>query len=90
MSDQPSASPLTFPCRFPIKVMGLASDAFAARVVGIMRKHAPDLDEAAVERRASQGGKYLALTVTIQARDRAQLDAIYQELTACGEVLVAL
>ena len=86
-SDQ---SPLQFPCTFPIKAMGLASDTFDAVVVGIVRRHAPDLGEAAVTVRPSAGGKYLAVTVTIVATSRAQLDAIYHELVACEQVLVAL
>jgi len=86
-SDQ---SPLHFPCAFPIKAIGLATESFDALVVGIVRRHAPDLSEAVVTARPSAEGKYLAVTVTIQARSRAQLDAIYQDLVACEEVLVAL
>jgi len=86
----PDQSPLQFPCTFPIKAMGLASDTFDALVVGIVRRHAPDLGEAAVTVRPSAGGKYLAVTVTIQAYSRAQLDAIYQDLVASEYVLVAL
>jgi putative lipoic acid-binding regulatory protein len=89
MSD-PDQSPLQFPCSFPIKAMGLASDTFDAMVVGIVRRHAPDIGEAAVTVRPSNGGKYLAVTVTIQAHSRAQLDAIYHDLVACEQVLVAL
>jgi len=59
-------------------------------VVGIVRRHAPDIGEAAVTVRPSAGGKYLAVTVTIVATSRAQLDAIYHELVACEQVLVAL
>ena len=90
MSDEHSDSPLTFPCRFPIKAMGLASDSFESLVVSIVNKHVPDFDGANMERRSSQGGKYLSLTITILATSRAQLDAIYQELTDCEQVLVAL
>ncbi len=89
MSD-PDQSPLQFPCSFPIKVMGLASETFDALVVGIVRRHAPDLGEAAVTVRPSAGGKYLAVTVTIVATSRAQLDAIYHDLVASEQVLVAL
>ena len=89
MSD-PDQSPLQFPCSFPIKVMGLASETFDALVVGIVRRHAPDLGEAAVTVRPSAGGKYLAVTVTIQAHSRVQLDAIYQDLVASEHVLMAL
>lgn len=83
-------SALIFPCVFPIKAMGNASDDFDAVVVSIVRRHAPNLSEGAVKTRASAGGKYLAVTVTIEATSRAQLDAIYQDLVACERVLMAL
>lgn len=86
----PDQSPLQFPCAFPVKAMGLATEGFDALVVSIVRRHAPDVSESAVTARASAEGKYLAVTVTIQARSRAQLDAIYQDLVAREEVLVAL
>jgi putative lipoic acid-binding regulatory protein len=80
---------LQFPCEFPIKAMGFGPD-FETLVVGIIRQHAPHFGEGAVASRPSKGGKYMAVTVTIQAESRAQLDAIYRALTACPDVLVAL
>jgi len=81
---------LQFPCLFPIKAMGKATEAFATLVVSIVRRHAPDPGEAAVAVRPSAGGKYLAVTVTIQAQNREQLDAIYHDLVACEQVLFSL
>jgi uncharacterized protein len=81
---------LEFPCRFPIKAMGADDGAFETLVVELVRKHAPDLAEASVASRASQGGKYLSVTVTVTATSREQLDNIYRELTACEQVLMAL
>ncbi len=81
---------LRFPCDLPIKVMGRAAPEFEAIVVGIVRRHAPDLGEDAVSSRASSGGRYLALTLRVRARSRAQLDAIYRELSAHPDVLVSL
>lgn len=89
-SDASAESPLQFPCTFPIKVMGPASEDFEALVVEIVRRHAPDLGEAAVSRRPSRAGTYLALTVTVRATSRDQLDNIYRELTAEEQVLMAL
>ena len=89
MSDTDS-SPIQFPCTFPIKIMGKATPEFELTAVSIVRKHAPDLAEGAVTTRASKQANYLAITVTINAQSQAQLDAIYCELTACGEVLMAL
>ena len=83
-------SPLKFPCDFPIKAMGVAGNDFDSLVVGLVRKHSPDLTEGAVKTRFSRGGKYLSVTVTVRARSREQLDAIYRDLTTHERVLVAL
>jgi len=79
-----------FPCEFPIKVMGLAQDDFDILVVSIVRQHCQDLMENAVKMRASQGGKYVSVTVTIIAHSRAQLDALYSELNRHERVLMTL
>jgi len=81
---------LVFPCEFPIKAMGKAEAEFDSLVVGLVRKHYPDLLEGAVKTRLSNGGRYMAVTVTINAQSRQQLDNIYMELTAEERVLVAL
>lgn len=81
---------LEFPCDFPIKAMGRAADDFEATVVEIVRHHAPELTEAAVSVRESRGSTYLAVTVTIRATSREQLDNIYRELTAHEQVMMAL
>lgn len=83
-------SVLEFPCEFPIKAMGLAADGFDALVLDIVRRHVPELKEQTLTLRSSQGGKYLSVTVVIEATSRAQLDAIYLDLTACEQVLMAL
>ena len=81
---------LRFPCEFPIKVMGKAEDDFDALVVGLIRNHSPDLPDASVTSRHSNGGRYISVTVTIQALSREQLDNIYMDLVAEKRVLMAL
>jgi putative lipoic acid-binding regulatory protein len=83
-------SPLKFPCDFPIKAMGHAHGDFHSQVVDIVQRHWPECHEEAVSSRASRNGKYLSVTVTVHATSRAQLDAIYQDLTASDDVLMAL
>jgi len=70
-----------FPCDFPIKAMGPAGPVFEAVVIELVRRHAPDLDVEAIRVRASSGGQWAAVTVTVRATSKQQLDAIYQELT---------
>ncbi len=79
-----------FPCRFPIKAMGKTGEEFDMLVVGIVRRHAPDLNEGAVTLRESSGGKWVSVTVVIDAVSKAQLDAIYRELSAHEKVVWAI
>jgi len=88
MSEEESL--LSFPCAFPIKVMGIHSQHFEASMVMIARKHAPNLGEGAVKSRPSKNGNYLAVTITIQAESREQLDNLYRELTAHSDVKMVL
>jgi putative lipoic acid-binding regulatory protein len=87
MSDE---TLLKFPCDFPLKVMGRHNDDFRSIVLGIVQKHAGDIDVGQIEERPSKDGKYLGLTYTIRATSKAQLDALYTELTSCGKVLIVL
>ena len=90
MQETSEESIMEFPCQFPIKIMGLAEDGFDILVVSIVRKHAPDLSEGAVKSRLSQAGKYISITVTVEAESKQQLDNIYLELTAHEKVIMAL
>ena len=85
-----SESLLTFPCTFPIKVMGLTQDDFAQTIVRVVQKHVPDYDAATLEMRASRAGKYLSLTCTVNATSRVQLDDLYRELSAHPMVSMVL
>ena len=81
---------LEFPCDFPLKIMGLSSDALAQTVLAIVQRHAPGFDGTTMEMRASSGGKYVSLTCTITATSKPQLDALYRELSGHPLVKVVL
>ena len=86
----PSASLLEFPCQFPIKIMGLAGPDFDVLVVEIVRRHVTDLDDNAVRANRSREGKYVALTITVEAHSQSQLDALYVELSGHERILMVL
>lgn len=88
--SESKVSLLEFPCDFPIKAFGRGGTDFDLRVVEIVRRHAPDLGENAVSSRPSTGGKFAAVTVIVRARDQAQLDAIYRDLSASPDIIMAL
>ena len=79
-----------FPCEFPIKVMLRAEATFEMEVISLVRKHIPDLEDNAITRRASAKSNYAALTFTITATSREQLDSIYRDLTASEYVIMAI
>jgi len=81
---------LEFPCEFPIKAMGLSCDEFEVAVLEIINRHVENLGEGALSQRPSKNGKYTAITITITAHSKDQLDAIYLDLTACKHVSMAL
>ena len=87
---QPQETLLTFPCVFPIKVMGRRQDEFAQVITDIVLKHAPDFHPETIEMRSSKQARYLSLTVTINARSREQLDALYMELSKHPMVVMVL
>lgn len=88
-SDQQEAL-LKFPCRFPVKAMGRGDDGFELLVTTIILSHAEVYAGEPVTTNLSSSGKYLSVTVTIEATSKAQLDRIYQDLTDCEQVLIAL
>ena len=84
------ASPLAFPCDFPIKVMGRKEPRFAQTVMEIVLKHARDFDPATIEMRPSRQNKYISVTCVVRATSREQLDALYQELCDHPAVVMVL
>lgn len=81
---------LQFPCEFPIKIMGANTPEFRELVMELVRRHVVELDETQIQTRDSSAGRYQSLTVVVNVHSRAQLDAIYQELSAHPDVAMAL
>lgn len=81
---------LQFPCDFPIKVMGAATEGFANAICGLVQQHDPSFDPSTVEMRPSKNGNYLGLTVTVRAISQEHLDNLYRALTQHPMVKVVL
>lgn len=90
MSEIVEETLFEFPCEFPIKAMGKHSGELEITVLEIVSRHAPDTHNHKVKSKPSKDGNYLAVTVTIVATNKQQLDAIYQDLVAHPHVLYAI
>ena len=78
---------ITYPCDFPIKIIGVYSPDYKKTVMALVRTHVPNFsDEHTVKERHSKNKKYLSLSIRVNAQSREQLDAIYCALTACEQV----
>lgn len=77
-----------FPCSYPVKAMGSDTEGFEELVVSLVEKHCQQIDK--VSSRPSKNGNFIAVTVTITASSKNQLDSIYYELTGHKKVLMAL
>jgi putative lipoic acid-binding regulatory protein len=71
---------IEFPCDYPIKVIGVKHHALRARVVAIVRNHAPELAEESISLRDSRAGKYCSVRLSITATGEPQLRALHREL----------
>ena len=81
---------IEYPCRFPIKVMGVNADGFVHAITEIARRFDPSFDAAEIELRPSSGSKYLGVTITINATSREQLYELYRTLSTHPMVKVVL
>ncbi len=81
---------IEFPCRYPIKVIGLADPEAAHEILEIVRQHAPELTPDDVTRRSSRKGNYASIGVTIMATGEPQLKALHRDLMAHAAVKMVL
>jgi len=86
LSDQT----LIFPVLFPLKVIGLDEPDFEDFVIEIVKRHVPELLEENILSRLSTGNKYRSVSFRFIAGSRAQVDALYLELSSHQRVLMIL
>lgn len=90
MTSDQEAPKITFPCAYPVKVMGEAAAGFELQVLEIFQRHAPGVSEQQMVARPSAKGNYIALTVTIEATGLAQLEALFADLKTLPAVRLVL
>ncbi len=81
---------LSFPCDFPIKMMGRDEPGFREAAVALVEQHAGAISDDAIRTAMSRKGNFLSITITINAKNQKQLDDIYRDLSKNEEILVAL
>ncbi|MGR2737599.1 HP0495 family protein [Billgrantia sp. Q4P2] len=81
-----SAPTITFPCDYPIKVVGDAAEDFTATVCQVVLRHDADFDATSIEVVESRNARFQSVRLTLRATGEAQLKALFAELKATGRV----
>lgn len=81
---------LTFPCDFPIKVIGHPLPGFEADIADIVARHVPGFDASDMGSKPSRRGRFLSLTVEVRVQDRTQLQTLYQALADHPQVRIVI
>ena len=81
---------ISFPCVYPIKVIGADTDQFATQVLEIIARHDTTVDASKVSEKMSQSGKYRSLTVELFATGEPQIRTIIDALRNLPQVKLVL
>ena len=81
---------LEFPCDFPVKIMGRESSEFHVLARTLVEKHTGRLADDAIRTSLSRNGRFVSITITVNAQSQQQLDDIYREVTSHEDILMAL
>jgi putative lipoic acid-binding regulatory protein len=85
-----AAVKITFPCDYPIKVVGDAAPDFAATVCQVVTRHDPLVDITGMQVVPSRNGRYQSVRLTLRATGEEQLKALFIDLKATGRVHMVL
>ena len=84
--EQPEG--LVFPCQYPVKVM---SEAGAKKtILALVERHVEFCADQGVRTRPSRNGRFEAITVTVEAQSREQLERLYADLRQLDAVKMML
>lgn len=86
----PEQPVITFPCDYPIKVIGDMTPDFKDFVTRVAQRHDPQLSEASVSVNSSRNGRFLSVRLIIRATGESQISALFTELKESGRVRMVL
>ncbi|MFT3929632.1 MAG: DUF493 family protein [Spongiibacteraceae bacterium] len=87
---EPKPPKIEFPCAYPLKIIGHATEGFQEFVISVLERHTDRIYEETIDVRASSGGKFVSVRVTITATGEEQLSNIFTEFKASGRVQAVL
>ena len=87
MSDEPK---LTYPCDYPIKVVGDVRADLHDEVFDIVVKHDPTMTTERVSQRTSRKGNFVSIRFMLVAESEGQIKALFADLKEVESVRLVL
>ena len=87
---QPKPPKIEFPCAYPIKTIGRAREEFYPTVLSIFERHASGFNPEDIKTKSSRAGKFISITVVIEATGCDQLSSLHEDLMATGLVSMVI
>lgn len=84
------APKIQFPCSYPLKIIGIASDSFREEVIASVEKHTGKIAADLIDLRPSKQQNYLSVRLTITATGEDQLRDIFADLKTIENVKMVL
>lgn len=81
---------ITFPCSYPIKVVGDVRESFHEEVYAVVLRHDPTMTTDKVSQKASRQGNFISISFMLRAESQQQLEALFEDLKAVESVRLVL
>ncbi len=81
---------ISFPCDYPIKVVGDVRPNFHEEVFDVVVRHDPTITTERVSQRTSRKGNYISISFMLVARSEEQLEKLFVELKRIESVRLVL
>ena len=81
---------ISFPCDYPIKVLGIVNPVFHEQVCNVVERHDPTLTNAKISQKISRKGKYVSISFQLYAISKEQIDNLFADLKKIEAVKLVL
>ena len=81
---------LTYPCDYPIKVVGEVAPGFHDEVFDVVSRYDPSMTTDRVSQKTSRKGNFVSISFMLTATSEDQIEALLLELNALVSVRLVL
>ena len=88
MTEEPPQ--ITYPCDYPIKVVGDVRENLHDEVYEVVMRHDPSMTTDKVSQRTSRKGNFVSISFMLVAQSQEQIEALFAELKEIESVRLVL